>query len=157
MKKQVTGVYLLRDNQVLFLVRQKKNDDSHIQGIYMPIGGHVELGEGICECAIREVEEESGIKVKSLDLKGVVYIRGQASGQSDTVMFVFTSRDFEGEPVDGNEGTFEWVDRTDFDRINLYEGDREYFKLLFDHQFFVLDYLYKNFEFIDHQVLKLIK
>ena len=60
MKKQTTGVYLIKDNKILFLIRNKKNDTMHRSGIYLSIGGHVEVGEGIEEAAIREVKEESG-------------------------------------------------------------------------------------------------
>src|SRR5690242_2419540 len=99
MKKQTTGVYLIKDNKLLFLVRKKKNDQMHQQGIYLPIGGHVELGEGIEESAIREVKEEAGITVHSVNLKGILYIRSQNTGAYDQVMFLFTSTDFTGEPV----------------------------------------------------------
>jgi len=157
MKKQTTGVYLLRDNKILFLVRQKKNDTRHLQGIYLPIGGHVEDSEEIDVAAIREVEEESGIKVSSVDLKGIVNIRGQATGENDITMFLFTSSDFEGESKNGDEGTFEWVDKNNLDQINLYEGDKTFLKYLFDFQFFVLDFEYKGFEFVSHKELKLIK
>ena len=77
MKKQTTGVYLLKENKMLFLIRNKKNDKMHKSGVYLPIGGHVELSEAIEEAAIREVKEESGIMVHSVDLKGIIYIRNQ--------------------------------------------------------------------------------
>lgn len=156
MKKQTTGVYLLKDDKILFLVRQKKRDTRHVQGIYLPIGGHVELGEDVEDCAKREVEEESGIKINSLDLAGIVYIRGQATGETDTIMYLFTSSDFEGEAISGNEGSFEWVDRTKVDQVNLYAGDKVYLKYLLAGKFFVLDYNYKGFELIGYKVLKLL-
>src|SRR5437773_11749786 len=112
MKNQTTGVYLLKKDKILFLVRNKKNDTRHIQGKYLPIGGQVELGESIEKSAIREVKEESGITVNTLDLKGIIYIRGQASQNADIIMFLFTSSDFEGPPVAGNEGHFEWVEKS---------------------------------------------
>jgi 8-oxo-dGTP diphosphatase len=157
MKKQTTGVYLLQDNKILFLVREKKQDTRHIQGMYLPVGGHVELGEELEECAKREVFEESGVKVNSVELKGILYIRGQASGETDIIMSVFTSTNFEGEPVAGNEGHFEWVDKDKLNEINLYEGDKIFLKYLFESQFFVLDFQYKGFEFINYKILKLIE
>lgn len=156
MKKQGCGVYLIKDNKMLFLVRQKKGDNTHQQGIYLPIGGHVEIGESIEDCAIREVEEESGIKIKSLDLKGVTLIRGQATGEHDWINFVFTSSDFTGEPVDGDEGHFEWVDLDKIDDRNLYPGDKIYLKYIQLYEFFVADFLYKDFEFISHKLIKAV-
>jgi 8-oxo-dGTP diphosphatase len=155
-KKQTTGVYLIKDNKILFLVRNKKNDTMHKRGMYLSIGGHVELGEGIEEATIREVKEESGITVHSVDLRGVLYFRGQNTGEYDVVMFLFTSSDFTGEPVTGNEGTFEWVDIDKIQETNLYEGDKIFHELLLKHKFFVVDFLYKNFDLIRYKILKLI-
>jgi 8-oxo-dGTP diphosphatase len=156
MKKQTTGVYLIKNNKMLFLVRDKKNDKMHHSGVYLPIGGHIELGEGIEEAAIREVKEESGVTVHSVDLKGIIYIRSQNTGEYDNILFLFTSRDFTGEPHQGREGEFAWVDRSNLENINLYEGDRIFLKLLSNHQFFVVDFLYKGFELVSHKVLKAI-
>jgi 8-oxo-dGTP diphosphatase len=157
MKRQTTGMYLLKDDKILFLVREKKNDTRHVQGMYLPIGGHVELGESIEECAVREVQEESGIVVNKINLRGVMNIRGQAQGDTDMVLFLFTSSDFQGEAVTGNEGHFEWVEKEKLSEINLYEGDRIFLQYLFNSQFFVLDFLYKGFELVNYTVLKEIK
>lgn len=154
MKKQTTGVYLIKDTKMLFLVRNKKDDLMHESGVYLPMGGHVELGEGIEEAAIREVKEESGIVANSVDLRGILYIRGQNTGKYDVMMFIFTSTDFEGVPVTGREGTFEWIDMDEFEKINLYEGDRIFFDLMQRHTFFVVEFLYKGFELISHKILK---
>lgn len=155
MKKQTVGVYLIKDNKMLFLVRKKKNDLFHKQGIYLPIGGKVELGEGIEACAIREVKEESGITVHSVDLKGILYIRSQNTGEYDMVIFTFTSSDFEGEPEAGNEGSFVWVDRDKIQTVDLYEGDKIYLDVMIKDKFFVLEFLYKGFELINHKFLRL--
>lgn len=154
MKKQTTGVYLIKDNKILFLVRKKENDSIHKQGIYLPIGGHVELGESTESCAIREVKEESGIDVHSVDLKGIVYVTGHNSGDKDTIMFLFISSDFSGEPVTGNEGSFEWVELAKVQEANIYPGDKIYLHLMQKHQFFVVEFAYKGFDLIEHKILK---
>jgi 8-oxo-dGTP diphosphatase len=156
MKKQTTGVYLIKDNKMLFLVRNKKNDKMHNSGIYLPIGGHVELGEGIEEAAKREVKEESGVTVHSVDLKGIIYIRSQNTGDYDVIMFIFTSNDFTGEPVAGREGTFEWVSTDEIEKINVYEGDKIFLKLMQEHKFFIVEFLYKGFEMLSHKVLNVV-
>ena len=156
MKKQTTGVYLLKDNKMLFLVRNKKDDLMHKSGVYLPIGGHVELGEAVEEAAIREVKEESGIAVHSVDLKGIIYIRNQNTGKYDVIMFIFTSNDFTGEPIPGREGSFEWMSIDELEKINLYEGDKIFLKLMQEHAFFVVEFLYEGFELVNHNVLKII-
>lgn len=156
MKKQTTGVYLIKDNKMLFLVRNKKNDKMHQQGIYLPIGGHVELGESLEEAAIREVKEESGITVHSVDLRGILYIRSQNTGEYDVIMSVFTSSDFSGKPTIGREGSFEWVDLDTIQTLKLYKGDKIFLDLLQKYDFFVVEFLYKGFDLVSHTNLKLL-
>lgn len=154
MKKQTTGVYLLKDDKMLFLIRKKKNDTMHRQGMYLPIGGHIELGEGLEEAAIREVKEESGITVHSVELKGIVYIRSQNTGEYDIIMSIFTSSDFTGEPVTGREGSFAWIPLNQLDQANLYKGDMIFLDLMQKHDFFVVELLYKGFDLVGHRVIK---
>lgn len=154
MKKQACGVYLIKEDKMLFLVRNKKDDTVHQQGIYLPIGGKVELGESIEECAIREVKEESGVTIHTLELKGITLIRGQGTGEADWINFVFTSSDFAGDPVNGDEGHFEWVPINEIDKNNLYPGDKIYLNYLQKYKFWVVDLQYKGFEFIDHKLIQ---
>ena len=45
-------------------------------------------------------------------------------------MSLFTARAPEGEPKECNEGRLEWVEKDKIDDLNLWEGDRIFFKLL---------------------------
>ncbi len=154
-KRVTTGVYLLKDDKILFLIRNKKDDKVHTQGIYLPIGGHVEFRESIEEAAKREVLEESGITVHKLDLAGILNVRGQQE-EHDMLVYIFSSQDFSGEPVAGREGDFVWVDKKDLPNINAYEGDKMFHQFMLKNQFFVLDLLFDGSKMLDYQILKLI-
>ncbi len=39
-------------------------------------------------------------------------------------IFLYTADGFAGELAECNEGTLEWVPKTQIDRLNLWEGDR---------------------------------
>lgn len=156
MKKLFTSTYLTKDNKTLFLVRKKENDHSHIQGIFLPIGGKVEESESLEESAKREVLEESGIRINSLNLKAILYIIGQG-GTDDLTIFIFESADFRGRPRSGKEGSFIWISNEEIEKkANLYEGDKILLKLMKDHSFVVLELHYKGFEFLSHKILKAI-
>ncbi len=53
------GVLVIRDRKVLLMRRQ----NSHGDGTWSPPGGHLEYGESVQECAIRETQEETGVTI----------------------------------------------------------------------------------------------
>lgn len=56
------GVIILKDNKVLL----HKRKGSHGEGSWSFPGGHLEFNESLEQCAIREVEEETGIKIQNV-------------------------------------------------------------------------------------------
>ncbi len=56
------GVIIKKDNQVLLGLRRS----SHGAGTWAFPGGHLEMWETIEDCARREVEEETGLKIKNV-------------------------------------------------------------------------------------------
>lgn len=57
------GVVVIRDNMVLL----GKRMGSHGAGTWSCPGGHVEYGETIAECSIRETLEETGMQAEMVD------------------------------------------------------------------------------------------
>lgn len=155
MKIQASSLYLLRDDSVLFLVRNKKNDSVHKQGMFLPLGGKVESGERVEDGAIREAAEEAGVIVNSVDFRAVHYIRQQDGVHDDWVIFMFTSSDFTGEPKAGNEGHFEWVHWNDLKKKHkhMYGGDRLYMEYFRKYAFHVAEFTYDGFTFQDVKLL----
>ena len=60
-----------KTNSTLMIYRNKKKNDYH-EGKWNGLGGKFEQGESPEECAIREIEEESGLRVKSVTMKGFI-------------------------------------------------------------------------------------
>lgn len=66
-KRPKVGVgVLIRNNGKVLLGKRK---GAHGEGTWAPPGGHLEFGESIEDCALREVAEEAGIKVKPIESK----------------------------------------------------------------------------------------
>lgn len=55
----VVSIYIVHTNHVLLILHKKLNR-------WLPIGGHIELGEDPDQALFREVEEECGLKVNVL-------------------------------------------------------------------------------------------
>jgi 8-oxo-dGTP diphosphatase len=81
-------------------------------GLYNGVGGHVEAGEDIYNAAQREIQEETGLAVTDLCLRGVIHAdAGDAA--VGIVLFVFTAQTVSREVTPSPEGTLEWIPKTD--------------------------------------------
>ncbi len=91
-------------------------------GRYNGIGGHLERDEDPLTGALREIEEETGLRANQLRdvrLRGVNHIdAGQSRG---ILLFVFSARATTREVVEGAEGTLHWVPLTDLKRLPIVE------------------------------------
>ena len=96
--KLATLCYIKRNNQTLMLHRIKKENDMH-QGKWNGLGGKFEPGETPEACAVREIYEESGLRVNDPELRGILTFPA-FNDDEDWYAFVFVVRDFSGELID---------------------------------------------------------
>lgn len=76
-------------------------------GRYNGVGGHVEQGEDIYTATMREVEEETGLQVHDLRLRGVVHADA-GDPEVGILFFVFTAISTGRETAPCPDGTLEW-------------------------------------------------
>lgn len=125
--KLTTLCYLEQDGKYLMLHRVRKKQDVN-KDKWIGIGGKFEFGESPEDCLLREALEETGYRLTSYRLRGIVtFLFNEEEAE---YMFLYTADGFLGEPVPCNEGTLEWVSKEEIDRLNLWEGDRIFFELL---------------------------
>lgn len=150
--KLATLCYVIDKNKdcTLMIYRNKKNNDYH-EGKWNGLGGKFEQGESPEECAIREIEEESGLKVKSVKMKGFITFP-LFDGKDDWYVFLFTADEFEGELINSPEGHLEWIQNDRINEINLWEGDKIFIPWLFQDKFFSAKFNYENGKYISHSV-----
>ena len=140
-----------KSNSTLMIYRNKKKNDYH-EGKWNGLGGKFEVGESPEECAIREIEEESGLKVKTLTLKGFITFP-LFDGKDDWYVFLFAADDFSGELIDSPEGRLEWIENSKLTEINLWDGDKIFIPWLFEDKFFSAKFNYKDGKFVDYTVM----
>lgn len=98
------GCIITDDNNQILL---QKRRDCEKWGF---LGGMLELGESVAEAAIREVQEESGLKVKIDSLFGVYskYFAEFSNGDKvQTIVHVFKAEIIGGKLIENNDETLE--------------------------------------------------
>ena len=125
-----TLCYIEKDGKYLMLHRTVKKNDVN-KDKWIGVGGHFEHQESPEECLLREVWEETGYHLTSYRYRGLVtFVYGE-----DVVeyMSLYTADGFEGEPHECDEGVLEWVDKKEVLHLNLWEGDKIFFRLFSDY------------------------
>lgn len=141
-----TLCYVEKDGQYLMLHRVSKKNDVN-KDKWIGIGGHFEEGESPEECLLREAKEETGLTLTSWKFRGIVTFI--ADGWPPEYMCLFTADGFKGELISCNEGTLEWIPKEDIMKLNLWEGDKLFLKLLAeDAPFFSMKLMYKGDELV---------
>ena len=137
-----TLCYIERGDAWLLMHRVKKENDVNRDKWIGP-GGKFEDGESPEECMLREVREETGLTLTSYRFRGIVTF---VSDRWETeYMHLFTADGFEGELRQCDEGTLEWIRKTDFAALPQWEGDRIFLRLLEeDAPFFSLKLQYEG-------------
>ena len=141
MKSPLTTLcYVEKDEQYLMLHRISKKNDVN-KDKWIGIGGHFEEGESPEECLLREAKEETGLTLTSWKFRGIVTFI--ANGWPPEYMCLYTADGFTGEMISCTEGTLEWVPKSEIMKLNLWEGDKIFLKLMAqDAPFFSLKLMY---------------
>lgn len=136
--KRTTLCYIENNGCWLMLYRNKKPDDPN-EGKWLGIGGRIEEGEAPAECNLREVLEETGLRLRSAHYHGVIHFR--ADTYEDEDMYLYSSSDFVPaddeaalrysgtgiyDPPECNEGELEWIAKEDILSLPMWEGDRAF-------------------------------
>lgn len=122
-----TLCYIEKEHKYLMLHRIVKKNDVN-KDKWIGVGGHFEDGESPEECVLREVKEETGYTLTSYRYRGLVTF--VFADKEVEYMSLFTADGFEGEPTECNEGVLEWVDIEAVWKLNLWEGDKIFFRLI---------------------------
>ena len=102
--RKAVRCYLIKDNKVVVTKYKESNKKA---GYYEIPGGKIEEGETAEQTAIREMKEETGLKIKDLKYKGNMLV------EYPNRIFdfeVFICDEYKGKPQDFKENTSEWIE-----------------------------------------------
>ncbi len=143
-----TLVYCLENDRVLLMRRNKEPN----LGLWVAPGGKVEGGESPYDCAVRELQEETGLKALNLRFRGLVT---EVSPQPDWqwMLFLYVTTDFSGDLVgDQREGEFRWWSLKETESLSLPQSDQVFFPKVIDFSqpFYQAKYVYDtNLDLVD--------
>lgn len=145
-----TLCYIEKDEKYLMLHRTKKKNDIN-QGKWLGVGGKLEEGESPEECLLREVKEETGLVLKSYQLRGIVtYV---STTWETEYMYVFTANQFEGNLIECNEGDLQWIDKKEVIKLPTWEGDKIFIeKIQNSDNFFTVKFEYDGEKLIKYSL-----
>lgn len=122
-----TLCYIEKNGDYLMLHRIKKENDMN-RDKWIGVGGKFEHGESPEDCVMREVKEETGLTLKALNYRGIITF--VLDDNETEYMHLFTSDSFEGELIDCDEGSLEWIHKSRLAELTLWEGDKIFLKLI---------------------------
>jgi len=146
-----TLCYVRSGSKTLFMHRNKRPDDVHF-GKYNGLGGKFEAGESPEECVMREVYEESGLRV-SPQLRGIMTFP-KFSKNRDWYCFLFTAESTsEAVKSDCPEGDLVWIENKKILNLELWAGDKIFLSWLDQPYFFSAKFNYEDGELLNHKVI----
>ncbi len=118
--------YLFDESGRVLLLHRCKPPNQHL---YSPVGGKLvqHHGESPTACALREIEEETGVvaAVADLHLTGIVSEAGYGD-ENHWLMFLYElTRPVALEWTEFREGRLEWHERSEIDSLAIPETDRQ--------------------------------
>ena len=137
-----TLCYLEKDEKYLMLHRIFKKNDVN-KNKWIGVGGRFEDRESPEDCLLREVREETGLTLLSWKLRGIITFL--TDKWETEYICLYTSDEFQGELISCNEGELKWIPKKDIGKLELWEGDEIFLRLLEeDAPFFSLKLCYEG-------------
>ena len=159
--KNTSLCYIESDGKYLMLHRVRKENDEN-RDKWIGVGGKFEPGETPEECAVREIQEETGIlfRREKLRFRGIVTFVSDEWGTE--TMFLYTAQLSDSQnglsekevPQENGEGTLEWIRKEAAASLPIWEGDKIFLRLLAENaSFFSLKLVYSGEKLVDFNTL----
>ncbi len=116
-------------------------------------GGKVEAGETIEEATMREVSEEAGITVSSVEKMGVLDFT-LPNEENVWQTHIFLARDFTGTPIETDEMKPQWFTIDTIPYEHMWADDKYWMPLFLQHKPFTGTFRFKDFDTIIDQELR---
>ena len=143
--------YIEKDDSFLMLYRNKKKNDINANK-WIGVGGHLEIDETPVDALKREVKEETGLDVKEYQYRGLIHFN---YGELSELMHLFIVTKVSGELIECDEGTLQYISKSEVLNIPIWEGDRIFLKkLLCNDPYFELELNYQQDTLVSYRFIR---
>jgi 8-oxo-dGTP diphosphatase len=105
-------------------------------------GGKIDQGETPEQCVIREVLEETGLKIENVSYHGPLKFHMDGKEDLAFTVHLFSTKNFSGDIISTEEGEVKWVD---FDKIpygEMWDDDIYWIAPMLEGKKFIMDFYY---------------
>lgn len=120
---------IIKDGKILL---QKKSAGRFGEFKWNAPGGRLRPGETIEECSIREVFEETGLRVKNLKKCGILNFFSGNKDKPAWIVHVFLIDSFEGRIKEADEGILKWFELDNLPFDEMWGDDKYWYPYLLD-------------------------
>lgn len=124
-KTELTNMCMIYDDAGHVLVQNRVKSWC---GVAFP-GGHIEEYESIVDSTIREIKEETGLDIWSLELCGV---KQWFCDDVRNICFLYKTNKYKGDLISSNEGKNFWVSLDDIKTYKLASGFEKMLDIFLD-------------------------
>lgn len=136
MNKSIVCGVLVRKGDKFLLVKKQQNIGPY-PNMWTGPGGHVEEGETLDECVVRELYEETGIKARNYQRLGFddVVTENHSGEMVNMITLAYLADYAEGEVVfgDGELAEYRWVTYEEAQSLSLSPTAKYFFELAHQH------------------------
>ncbi len=128
-------------------------------GKWNGVGGKIDSEKGdknIVEAAIRETEEEIGVKVKELEKVAVLNFYFPYNQTWDQDVHVFLVRDWEGEPKETEEMMPKWFKIEEIPFEKMWDDDRFWLPLVLEGKKLKAKFVFEEGEKVSERNVKIV-
>jgi len=155
-----TMCYLKNGGETLFFCRDYAMDEIHLGFTYTLPGGYLEGGRNSVDCAVREFEEETGLRVIDPRLRVIAtfYNEKRIFGKNeveDQKFYIYEANAFSGALREGPpEGELVWISDNKLPEIKIHGGDRKILELMRQKGLFEVDVRCRGQELVGFEAIR---
>jgi len=148
-----TLCFICKDGKILL---QRKANGRFGAGKWNMPGGKVKENESIQDAVKREVEEETGLKLKDVFQVGKINFFFIGQKEPAWVVHVFEANGFEGKEIASDEGELKWFDKAEIPFEQMWPDDKFWYPLMLNGEIFEGYFYYTEgfAKLLKHKILK---